>query len=326
MREDHLGRYQMLWSCPACGTEKLLGLDHRYCPNCGSPQAADKRYYPPEGEEVAVENHPYHGADRVCPACETPMSAAAAFCGSCGCPMDEAKAAAFKAEHRAGPPAAPPPPEPPKKSRGAPGLVGMGCALVLLASMAIFCGLAVFWKKEASVAVTGHSWERSVAVEKQALVSESAWKEQLPSGATEVRCQKEQKGTEKVQDGEECSTVKRDKGDGTFDKVNECKPKYRSEPVYGEKCSYKVMKWTTARTEKTGGKSSGDDPAWPQVRLAAGEREGARTATYTVHLKVDGEAKTCTPDEATWKRLQAGRTYKGKVAVIGGAVDCGSLK
>ena len=85
--------YQMLWDCPACDTPKLLGLTHRHCPACGSPQDPASRYFPPEGEEIAVEDHQYAGADRVCGACDTPSAAIAEFCGGCGSPMDDAKEA-----------------------------------------------------------------------------------------------------------------------------------------------------------------------------------------------------------------------------------------
>ena len=63
---DPENRYEMLWDCPCCSTPKLLGITHRHCPNCGAPQDATKRYFPPAGEEVAVENHPFQGKDKVC--------------------------------------------------------------------------------------------------------------------------------------------------------------------------------------------------------------------------------------------------------------------
>lgn len=324
MREDHLGRFQMLWDCPFCGSEKLLGLDHRHCPGCGSPQAADKRYYPPEGEEIAVEDHPFHGADRVCPACQTPMSKAADFCGSCGSPMDEAAAAKLKAEARPALPA--PAPEPAPKKKGLAAFLGLGCVLTVFGALALFCLVAVFWKKEAGVTVTGHSWARSIAVEQQAKVSEKAWKEDVPAGASGVSCSKEQKSTKRVQSGEECTTVRKDKGDGTYDKVNECKPTYKEEPVYGERCSYSVMKWQTRRTETAGGTSTGDTIAWPVVRLGAGEREGARSEDYTVRFRLDdGKDGSCSTTQQRWASLSPGSTWTAKVSVIGGGIDCEAL-
>lgn len=326
MREDHLGRFQMLWDCPFCGTEKLLGLDHRHCPGCGSPQAAEKRYYPPEGEEIAVADHPYHGADRVCPACATPMALAASFCGSCGSPMDAAAAAKLKAEGRpevTQPLAAA---EAPAKKTGLAGFLGLGCVLAVMGTLAVLCMVTMFWTKEAGATVTGHTWSRTIAVEAQAKVSEKAWKEDVPTGATGVSCSKEQKSTRKVESGETCTTVKRDKGDGTFDKVNECTPTYTEEPVYGERCSYSIMKWQTKRTERSNGTSTADTIGWPQVRLQAGEREGARTEEYTVKLRLDdGSDASCATTQQRWASLSPGSTWTAKVGVIGGKVDCESL-
>ncbi len=98
MREEDAGRYQMLWDCPACETPKLLGIDHRHCPNCGNPQDPKRRYFPPEGEEIAVNDHAYHGADLKCPACETPCSAVANNCGACGAGLDAAKSVEQRSE------------------------------------------------------------------------------------------------------------------------------------------------------------------------------------------------------------------------------------
>ncbi|NOY28501.1 MAG: zinc ribbon domain-containing protein [Oligoflexia bacterium] len=328
MRTEDVGRYQMLWDCPFCGTEKLLGLDHRHCPSCGGAQDPDKRYYPPEGEEIAVEDHPFHGADRECPNCSTPNSAQATFCGNCGSPLDEAAAVKRKADQRPDDP--PPPPEPdPAKGGGGKGS-RKGCAffvvVLLFVGFAAFCLMSTFWKKDASVTVTGHSWTRSITVEKQGTATASAWKESVPKDATNIVCKKEQQSTKKVESGEECKTVRKDKGDGTYDKVKECSPTYKDEPVYGQKCSYRTQKWTTARTEKAQGNSTGDRIAWPQLKLQSGERQGARTETYVVKFKVDGsDSGSCDTNQQRWATLEDGSTWNGKISVISSSIDCDSL-
>ena len=68
--------YEMMWDCEYCGSDKLLGVTHRYCPECGAAQNPDKRYFPPDDQKVAVQDHKYVGADLKCPACEEAMSAA----------------------------------------------------------------------------------------------------------------------------------------------------------------------------------------------------------------------------------------------------------
>lgn len=351
------GRYQMLWDCPNCGAEKLLGLDHRHCPGCGSPQDPNRRYFPPEGEEIAVENHPYHGADKVCPACEAPNAAIAEFCVTCGSPMDQAAAARKRAESRqaagtafagetvaaaqqearalaeadrlarvAKASGAPPPgSEPPPKKSKAGCLIPVALAgvLALLALLAVFC----MWKKEAAVTVTGHAWQRTVEVEKLGTVTEEAWKDQVPAGARNTSCRKEQRSTNKVKSGESCETVRKDNGDGTFSKVEECSPTYKEEPVYDQKCSYQVEKWTTARTEKASGGSVKDSPAWPKVSLARNEREGDKKETYTVSFKSsEGEALSCDTSQQRWSSLPVGSEWKASVGVLSDAVDCDELQ
>jgi uncharacterized membrane protein YvbJ len=86
--ERTVGTYEMLWDCEFCGTKGLLGKSQRHCPECGAKQDADKRYFPKEGDEIAVTGHKYEGTDRYCPACNNPQGAAGKNCANCGSPMD----------------------------------------------------------------------------------------------------------------------------------------------------------------------------------------------------------------------------------------------
>lgn len=355
-------RYEMLWDCPACGTSKLLGLTHRHCPGCGSPQDASKRYFPPPGEEVAVENHPFQGRDKQCAGCDTPNAASAGFCTSCGAPLDGSKEvrtrgeqtatpAGFSAdsaksateEHRAAQQAereaamarhaeasghgAPPAPEPSKGGKGT------WVVLAFAALLALSCGVFLFWKKDAAVVVSGHHWERSIEVETLALTQQSAWKEQVPSGAQGVSCRQEQRDTRQVQDGQTCVDKRQDKGDGTFAVTQECTPNYRSEPVYGEKCSYTALTWTVSDTRKAAGKGVTPAPSWPAITLGAtgnfvgAQREGKRSESYTLQLvnEADKSALSCTLPESKWSSMADGSRWKAQVGVISGAVDCTAM-
>ena len=100
MAQDE-GTFQMLWKCEYCETDKLLALDHKHCPVCGAAQNPERRYYPEEGDEVAVADHQYAGADRLCPACDAPNSALAKFCGGCGSDLEGAKDSKTRGEQRA---------------------------------------------------------------------------------------------------------------------------------------------------------------------------------------------------------------------------------
>ena len=65
--------FEMLWECAYCGTRGLLGKTHRFCPRCGAPQDTTRRYFPSDEERVAVRDHAYVGADRLCAACGSAM-------------------------------------------------------------------------------------------------------------------------------------------------------------------------------------------------------------------------------------------------------------
>lgn len=354
MSTTEKGTFQMLWDCEYCGTEKLLGLDHRHCPCCGAPQDPERRYFPKDEDKVAVEDHKFHGADRVCGACSTPNGALAEFCGNCGSPLTEAAEAKRREAQTSG--AAGnfsedsanaasdelkgssssssdddrynKPVETPDVSMSPAGKVAMGCFLVAVTLAILVSVVALVWKKDASMAVTGHSWERTIQVEAYKTVTESAWDDQVPSGAKQVRCKSEVRSYNKVPDGETCRTKRVDQGDGTYREVEECKTKYKKEPEYDDKCSYKIDKWVVDRTEKASGKGLKPAPSWPTVRARRGqEREGKRGETYSVHYKdTDGKAYTCTMDQGPWSKAKKGAKYTGKVKVMTGGLDCSSLK
>jgi hypothetical protein len=80
----------MLWDCEACGSKKLLGKDHRHCPNCGQVQDENRRYLPDQREAVPTTYSP--SPDNECDHCGTPNSYKANNCVNCGAPMKGTKA------------------------------------------------------------------------------------------------------------------------------------------------------------------------------------------------------------------------------------------
>jgi len=357
MQQRELGTYEMLWDCPACGTPKLLGIQHRHCPACGSPQDPNTRYYPSEADKVAVQHHVYQGADLVCPACVTPNSAAAQFCVGCGSPIGaDAKQAVARGEHQVGAGQAfagesikdarndararrdaqvkqelgKGKPAKPGMSRGLKiGLIVGGVVLLL----GIIVWVLLFWKREATMEVEGHAWARTIEVEVFDTVKDSAWCDEMPSGARGVSRRKEQRSTKQVEDGKECVKKRKDNRDGTFKEVEECKPKYRDEPVYDQKCHFDIDKWVVRRTEEAKGQSKSPEPSWPAVKLGKPgtckgcEREGARKETYSLRLldKADSEGHDCEVDRAKWDQADVGSKWTVEVKVVGGGLDCDTL-
>ena len=318
--------YEMMWDCEYCGAEKLLGKSHRHCPLCGAAQNADKRYFPPEEEKVAVEDHQFVGADWSCPACDTPNSNGSAFCTNCGSGKDGSSTVNMAADEgglkqEAAKPA-PPPADPAKKKR----MLVIAAGLVFVLS--VLCGVFFMWTEEKGVTVDSHTWERSIEIEEYQSVQEKDWQEKVPAKAYSLRCEQKQKETKQVPDGEECSTVKKDNGDGTYREEQECKTKYRDEPVYGQWCRYQIDKWKTARTEKSNGTDS--EPAWPTPRLnecsfvqLGCEKQGSKSETYTIHFSdAEGEKHDCAYELAKWKSIENGMERKMEFRVVDGGIDC----
>jgi hypothetical protein len=319
--------YEMMWDCEYCGQKKLLGKTHRHCPSCGAPQNPEKRYFPPENEKVAVEDHQFVGADVHCPSCSFANSRAAKHCGNCGGPLAGGRDARMQQEQvvpQGGAPMpagafgqpAPGAPAPPAKSGTGKWLAVVVGVLLLGVITALIVGTCI--KRDAAFEVAGHTWTRAIAIERYDEVREKSSCSSMPSDATRVTRTK----AEPV-----CKTRKVDQGDGTFKEKKEC-----TSPE--EQCEYTVTKWKEARTEKATGNSVDDQLRWPEVRLRQQgncigcEREGARTETYTVKF-VDTKSKeddACNfKDQRKWASFKAGSRWAGKVAMIGG-LDCDSLK
>jgi hypothetical protein len=309
--------YEMLWDCKFCGQKKLLGLSQRFCPKCGGPQDASKRYFPPDEEKVAVQDHPFVGADVECPACSAWNSKAAAHCTSCGGPLGQGRAAPIVG--------APVPPPAAAKKSSAPLLFAiLGAVGLVLVGILV----AVFWKKGGSFEVASHTWERSIEVEHFGPVRKSAWCDELPSGARVLGRHQEKRSTKKIQDGQDCHKTKKDNGDGTYKEVTECTPKYREEPVMGDKCDYEADQWQTARTATANG-ALPNQPRWPPLDLKQSEREGKHAETYSLLVREakSGKDHSCAfSDAAKWSSFKDGARYDGNVGVVSGALDCDSLK
>jgi hypothetical protein len=354
---EELGRYEMLWGCAACGTGRLLGLTHRHCPSCGAPQDPTRRYFPPEGEEIAVGDHPYHGADVRCAACDTPNAAAAAHCVNCGSGLDGAKTVGTRAEQgihaeddakaaahehaerrqaeresamraHALASGADPGPEP-AAPRGGRWKVVVG----VLVAVAVLLFVVFGWTREAALEVTGHRWARGIAVEELRAERDSAWRDSIPAGAYMVsNCRRDQRSVRQVPDGEDCSTSRVDKGDGSFSKVETCTPRYRAEPVYDTRCDYFIDRWVVVDEARTSGTALTPAPAWPPTPPTTGRglgarRPGRRTETYTALFKdAEGKDRDCALPEARWGALAVHSRWKGDVGVVTGALDCDTLK
>ncbi len=321
-----VGVFEMFWDCAFCDTKALLGKSNKFCPNCGAQQDATKRYFPPPGKEVAA-NHEYDGADKTCPACQTPNGAKAHNCRSCGSPLDGAAEVNRVADRSSAAPRAPAKgAKPPTKSK-LPWIIG-GVITVLVA----FCLVAMFWTKDVGVTVTSHTWERTIDIERMTAVNESAWCDSMPSGAYSVSRSREQRSTRDIPDGQTCTTRDVDRGDGTFERKQECRTKYRSEPVYDDRCRFTIDRWKVARTARAAGQGVEPAPNWPpvgQLRLGSSlgsEREGSRNEKYTLSLLGDDkETYTCSLASTKWNAVADGHKKVIPIGVITKSPECDKL-
>jgi hypothetical protein len=315
-RESLLGSFEMQWDCPHCDTKKLLGITHRHCPNCGAPQDASKRYFPSDADRIAISAHAFTGSDRLCGACQAAQSAKASHCGRCGAPLDGATAVPLVAANQ--------PIARPSGRRWGWYVLG---AVVLLSVL-------VWWrcirKRTIALDVTGHSWATSIDVEEFNDVPDNAWRDQLPSGAKAVTCNGKQRSSRSVPDGESCQTVKRDRGDGTFQEVQQCTPRTRQEPIYDDWCAFSVEKWATIDQVKRTGTGIAA-VVWPEPPATTGgtalgaRRPGGKHAVYTLEMSEGKTRHTCEVSEATWKKYQDGQHIKAKVRASSNQLVCSSL-
>lgn len=338
-RVYNAGTYQMLWDCPFCGSGKLLGLTHRFCPNCGAAQDPDARYFPSEEDKVAVENHRFIGADKTCPACDTANAATATFCQQCGSPLEGAEQVALQHEQPSDD-APPPPPSSSSASAGSGGSGGGGskrplwlggAVVAIVALVAIF----FFWNRDVSVQVASHSWERTVSIESFEPRNEDSWCDAMPRDAYDVRRSREIRSYNEyqVRTGEECSVRNVDNGDGTFRQERVCTDTYRTErePVYDNFCDYTVDRWGLERIVEASGADR--TPYWPEFSLTPSgscigcEREGDRTAIYRIDLhSSEDETYACDVDETLWRQAEVGSSWQLDVSAVTGQPRCDSLQ
>jgi hypothetical protein len=343
-RVEEAGTFQMLWDCKYCGTKKLLGVTHKFCPSCGAAQDAGARYFPSDEEAIAVEDHEYTGADTKCKNCGTANAAKAEFCTQCGSPTKDAVGVALRTEQvsagafgadsakdakadfqqqKTGMPATPA--EAPKSNKMWY-YIGGGVGVGLIALIASF-----FYTKTIEVKIDSHNWEKTVRIESFKGRSDTAWCDTMPYDAYMVMRKREVRSTNKVADGETCTMARVDKGNGTFRKERRCNTKYKDVPVYADKCYYRVNRWGHERDIRSAG-GLAQTPQWPTVQIRAGscvgcEREAGRSESYTLNMsevKKPAKKHACGYPEAKWRAIPDGAVKKIKVRLIGGA-KCDTL-
>ncbi|MGL4651011.1 MAG: zinc-ribbon domain-containing protein, partial [Caldilineaceae bacterium] len=344
-RVQQKGVYEMVLDCQFCGAKGLPARTHQHCPNCGAPQETASRRFPSDAEKKAVANYQYKGASLICPACNTVNDGDAKFCRQCGAPLENAtRAQTVAAQERVAGAAFAAGDErnvqqeeldadlkkstPPVKKGGVPWVLIAIVGIVAVVIIGVL--VALFWRRDVPAQVSELNWERVVFVEEYRAVPDGTWCDSMPFDAYSVSRSQRQRSTNRIPDGETCTTRRVDQGDGTFREEEVCTTNYREEPVYDDYCSYLVNRWIRAREATASGVLGQREPAWPNANLRGGsglgaEREGGRDADYRVVLTSDGDAFTCAVDESLWRTIKVGASYNLPVGVITGSPDCSAL-
>lgn len=340
------GVYEMLWDCKFCGTEKLLGKTHKFCPSCGAAQDPEWRYFPSDDEKVAVKDHVYVGEDKTCPACNSLMAGNVEFCTRCGAPQTEAARVKklssrtrgmdekFEREDRDARQVAEArglnTKQPVKSGFPRWGYFAIGAAVLVVG----FILFAVFAKRDAVATVESFAWERTISIEEFRAVPSSSLCSAMPFDAYSVNRRYEQVGSRQVPDGEDCSVRQVDQGDGTFRQQRVCTTRYRSEPVYDYVCSYVVNRWTNSRTARANGDKS-VTITWPNPSLKCGgtgsglgcERESGRNEKYTLNFRASADKKyACDVPFAMWDAARIEQAFTFQVGMVFDNPDCGTVK
>ena len=346
--------YEMQWDCQFCSTKKLLGKTHRFCPNCGAPQNPESRYFPSDEEKVAVEDHVFVGVDLTCKSCGELNSAASQFCEQCGAALTEGVAAPtlgeqlraegeqfessgsrdvvkerFDAEmERVGVTG---------KSKGGP---NWKIILLVAALLVAICGVVIFLTSTTptTVVAVGHEWERSILVENYETFRVNSWRDSRPAGDNVSivlgSCRQEQRSTNRVPDGQECTTRRVDQGDGTFREVEDCQTRYREEPVYDDMCTWSGQSWQAARSIDTRGSGLSPEPAWGALNLNCEgqrrlgcERESSRSENYLLVLRGDEDRLyRCDLPQAEWATAAIESAWTLEIyRVDANNANCGTL-
>ncbi len=343
------------WDCPHCGRKKNRGPE-KFCGGCGAPRGEGVQFYlPPDSPEITAADalkRAQAGPDWTCSFCEADNPSTNAFCSSCGAARDAAAEARPVVELRKDD--APPPVPAPQPIASTPinPKLKRGCQIGCLSLVAL---VFVFWflgrPKETALTVTGHRWERTVAIEEQRTVTEEGWEGELPAGARSLSSSRQihhhnrvQIGTktrtrtvsERVQTGTERVRVgERDLGNGYFEDIYEDRPVYeereseetyqepvyREDPVYRLRHRYQVEKWMPSREAKAGAPDLA--PRWPDTGLGPKQREGERKEVYEVLFEDrDGAGRVYRArDEVEWKGFEQGAAYRAKVRTNGEIVE-----
>ena len=187
------------------------------------------------------------------------------------------------------------------------------------------------WTTNVDLTVKERTWQRIVPIETYKMVEVGDWRDQVPAGAKIQSCSQLERSSNQVPDGQSCNMERRDRGDGSYNEVEVCSQRYRSEPVYDTYCNYLTPAWVTTDTRKLSGNGK-TIPEWPQVFLTSEgtclgcERLGERKQVYEVIFQGDDEdTHSCEVTGQRWTAYREGSTWRAEMRVLTDGLLCDTL-
>ena len=330
------------WDCPVCGQKANLG-NQLSCPSCGAPRGKDVDFYLPEdAEDIADENllkEANAGVDWRCDYCGADNKATAIQCKSCGNERskedtdrqisdydtaDVPRSGEKKKTQKEIPVST-------KTNSGSPAK-----KLIIVAGIIILIIAFVFWPRSFKVEVIKHTWERSIEIENNRLVTEEEWN--LPAGGTlktsfraihhynkvldhyetRTRTVQVKVGSEQY----ECGQI--NKGNGYFEDkyctrdIYDSKPEsyqqpiYLDVPVYGTKYRYTIYRWI--KDHQINDKGSDKSAKWPVEQFKSDTwREGKKTEKYMLFYQDNkGRQYNEVVDYNLWEKINDNQQLEAK--------------
>ena len=169
------------------------------------------------------------------------------------------------------------------------------------ATMALF-------RRHVDVGAAALAWTRTVEIEQQEWVSKrSGWQ---PGGETRNVQRHEESYWETVTDWQP-GPPGADGLPGPQQAVT--RQELRRRTFY----TYEELEWRESRTLTASG-ADRSDVRWPEYAIAPGERVGSKAETYSVTFTGPARQYEATLDEAQWRTLTLGTTYRLSLGLLGG--------
>lgn len=248
--------------CPYCGARNPA--DAARCTQCGGDLVAARRR---EAGRVLGAYQTGPVPDVKCPSCGAPNPASAAKCKQCGGSLMPAPQSTAR-------------PATPARSGG----IGIFGVVALIA-----IGVLIYLltrTSDASASVDAIYWERGVQILELRPITYENWKDLMPAGSRLGQCTPRVRRTqdEPAPNAEKvCGTPYAvDQGDGTAKIVEDCQYNVKE-----QWCAYTRDEWTAIDAVVATGADL--QPRWPEMALAAGQREGVRSESYEIVFRADGK-------------------------------------